>query len=216
MESSWPSPKFDGNFLPDTHNITNNGFEAKWKILHLNRNYPQQWKGNEFNFKGTDFGVELTTPVATYQKSMRTIKYAILIIALTFLIFFFTELRSRKKIHPLQYILIGLALVLFYSLLVSLSGHIRFGYAFLISALSIMLLIAGYSGYIFQKRKAGIQIFIFLGIIYAFIYTILQMESYALLAGNIGLFIILAIIMYVSRKINIIKTKVQAENNSDT
>lgn len=216
MQSSWPTPKFDGNFLPDTRNITDNGFEAEWKILHLNRNYPQQWKEQKFNFSDTDFGVELITQVATYQKSMRTIKYAILIIALTFLIFFFTELRSRKKIHPLQYILVGFALVLFFSLLVSLSEHIKFIYAFLISALSIMLLVGGYSGYIFRSRRTGVQVFVFLGIIYAFIYTILQMESYALLAGNIGLFIILAIIMWVSRKMNMRNTQNKPENPDDT
>lgn len=214
IESSWPSPKFDGNFLPDTHNITDEGFEAHWKILNMNRGFPQQWVEQEFNVHNTNFGLELITPVDTYQKSMRTIKYAILVIVLTFLIFFFSELRSKRKIHPLQYILVGLALVLFYSLLVSLSEHIAFGWAFLSSALSIMLLISVYSGYIFREIKTSTRVFFFLGIIYAFIFTLLQLENYALLAGNIGLFIILAVIMWVSRKMNWMKTKedTQAEN----
>lgn len=206
LSSSWADPKFDGEFLPDTHQITDKGFTAQWKILHLNRGYPQQWIENTFNLRDIGFGVELITPVDTYQKSMRTIKYAILVIALTFLIFFFSELRSKKKVHPLQYILVGLALVLFYSLLVSLSEHLLFGLAFMISALAIMLLIAFYSGFIFRSLKSGITVFAFLAVIYAFIYALLQLESYALLAGNIGLFIILGIIMWVSRKMNWLST----------
>ncbi len=215
ISSDWPAPKFDGAFLPDTHNITDEGFTAQWNILHLNRNYPQQWTGNEFNITGTAFGAELITPVDHYQKSMRTIKYAILVISLTFLIFFFTELRSKRKVHPLQYILVGLALVLFYSLLVALSDHIRFDISFLISSLSIVLLVSVFSGLVFRKRSAGIRVFLLLTLIYAFIFTLLQLESYALLAGNIGLFIILMVIMWISRKINNENPPEPSPNNSN-
>ena len=104
ISSSWASPSFDGSFLPDERNITESGFDAKWKVLHLNRNYPQQWKGNAQRILDSEFGVTLLLPVDEYQKTTRSAKYAIMFIALTFLIFFFVEILNKKRIHPVQYL----------------------------------------------------------------------------------------------------------------
>lgn len=202
LTSSWQDPNFNGAFLPKTRKITPNGFEAEWNILRLNRTYPQSWSKEKHEIKSSLFGVNLLIPVDHYQKTMRTVKYAILIIALTFLIFFFIEVLTNIKVHPIQYLLVGLALALFYMLLLSLSEHIGFDLAYLSGSLATIMLISFYIKSILKQNKlifiqAGILI-----ILYIFIYIILQLENYALLVGTIGLFATLAIIMFLSKKID--------------
>ncbi|MEL6718317.1 MAG: cell envelope integrity protein CreD, partial [Bacteroidota bacterium] len=126
LNSDWQTPSFKGAFLPDNRTINEDGFQATWEVLSLNRTYPQSWLGNNYGFSGSRFGVDLLIPVDYYQKSTRSAKYSILFVALTFLIFFFVEVLNGKRIHPIQYILVGLALVLFYTLLLALSEHIGF------------------------------------------------------------------------------------------
>jgi len=202
LESNWAHPSFSGASLPDEHNITKDGFTAHWKELHLNRNYPQQWLGNSHNVFDSSFGVDLLLAVDEYQKSTRSAKYAIMFISFTFLIFFFIEIRNKKRIHPIQFILVGLALTIFYALLLSLSEHIHFNNAYLIASASIIVMIGAYSITIFKNAKLTVLMSGVLILLYGFIYTILQLEDYALLMGSIGLFIVLAIIMYLSRKID--------------
>jgi inner membrane protein len=202
LNSPWASPSFDGAFLPDSSQISDKGFDAYWKILHLNRNYPQSWLNNKYQFVDSEFGLNLLLPVDNYTQTDRSIKYAILFIALTFLIFFFLELVNKVSVHPLQYILIGFALALFYILLLSISEHLTFYLAYLISALMTLGLIGWYSSSILKQAKLSALIVANLIILYSFIFTIIQMESYALLMGSIGLFVILTIIMYFSRKID--------------
>jgi inner membrane protein len=202
LESSWTTPSFDGAFLPDQRDISAKGFKAKWNVLHLNRNYPQQWRNSEYNVTSSGFGVKLLVPVDEYQKTTRSAKYAVMIIALTFILFFFSEVLNKKRIHPIQYLLVGIALCIFYTLLLSLSEHINFNLAYIISSIAVIGLITVYSLSIFNnKRMSGLMCLI-LVILYAFVFTILQLEDYALLMGSIGLFIVLAVIMYLSRKIN--------------
>ena len=202
LSSPWDTPSFGGAFLPEEHEITAEEFTASWEILDLNRNYPQSWIGNKHNVYASAFGVNLLIPVDEYQKSIRSAKYAILIIALTFMIFFFSEIFNKKRVHPIQYLLVGLALVLFYSLLISISEVFGFDLAYGISAGATTLLIVGYSRAILPtSRMASFQGFI-LAFLYLFVYTILQLEDYALLAGSVGLFVILSTIMYLSRKID--------------
>lgn len=110
--SKWPDPSFCGAFLPVERTITEQGFEAKWKILHLNRNYPQYWKGAGKDIGSSAFGVTLFKPVDIYQKTMRTAKYALMFIVFTFMAFFISEVMKKLKVHPLQYLLIGLAIIL--------------------------------------------------------------------------------------------------------
>lgn len=203
LASTWADPNFGGAFLPDEREVSDKGFTAEWKVLQLNRNFPQSWLGNvNQGVLSSAFGVNLLIPVDEYQKNSRSIKYAILFIALTFLIFFFSEVMNKKRIHPMQYLLVGLALVLFFSLLLSLTEHLNFNLAYFISSLLTILMVTLYSKHIFKNvqmslLQAGIMI-----IVYGFIFAILQLQDYSLLVGSIGLFIILAIVMFISRKID--------------
>lgn len=209
IKSKWKNPSFIGAFLPDKREINANGFSANWEVLHLNRSYPQNFRGAVQGISESSFGVNLIVPVDEYQKSMRSAKYAVMFITLTFLIFFFVQILNGVKIHPIQYIIVGLALCVFYTLLIALSEHIAFKYSYLISGISIISLITLYAKSIFNDKKLTAIICLILTILYLFIYSIIQMEDYALLMGSIGLFIVLAIIMYLSRKIDwyAIKTK---------
>src|SRR3989338_1289464 len=203
IKSNWRNPSFDGTFLPDERDVTDSGFTAKWKVLQFNRNYPQSFAElSNSSLIGSAFGVKLMVPVDQYQKTSRAVKYAILMIALTFLIFFFVEIFNRTRIHPFQYILVGLALVLFFTLLLSISEHLGFNYAYLISAASILLMTSLYTKTVFKNTRATIILSLILIAIYTFIYTILHLQDYPLLIGSIGLFFILAAVMFISRKIN--------------
>ena len=203
LASPWPNPSFNGAFLPDAREVNENGFSAQWKTLHLNRNYPQYWHGQATKeIADSAFGVELLIPVDEYQKTTRSVKYGIMLISLTFLIFFLVEMFNRKHIHPIQYILVGLALCIFYLLLLSLSEYINFNYAYLAASIATILLIAGYVKTVFKNNKLALMQSLILIIIYGFIYILLQLEDYALLMGSIGLFIVLAAVMYISRNID--------------
>ncbi|MBC7523609.1 MAG: cell envelope integrity protein CreD [Flavobacterium sp.] len=202
INSPWKTPSFNGAFLPDNRQITDKGFTANWNILHLNRNYPQSWIGSKYQVNESLFGIDLLLPVDNYQKAFRSIRYAILFIAFTFLTFFFIEILNRIFIHPIQYILIGIALIVFYTLLLSISEHLTFNLAFIISAFATLLLIAGYIKAILKSTQLTYLIIGILSILYTFIYVIIQLEDYALLIGSIGIFIILALVMYFSRKID--------------
>lgn len=202
ISSNWTNPSFGGEFLPDSREINNEGFQSFWNILHLNRNYPQSWSDNEHAITYSAFGVNLLLPVDRYQKSMRVVKYAILFLAFTFLVFFFIEVMNKVFIHPIQYILVGIAIVVFYTLLLAISEHIAFNTSYLISAVLTLTLITAYVLSILKSRKIAMLILGILGILYGFIFTIIQLQDYALLIGSIGIFIILAIVMFYSRKID--------------
>tara|TARA_R110000850_G_scaffold147130_1_gene269315 strand:+ start:24871 stop:26217 length:1347 start_codon:yes stop_codon:yes gene_type:complete len=204
ISSDWQDPGFDGAFLPVEREVSDAGFTARWKVLELNRNYPQFWLGNRNtgDLKQSAFGVNLLLPANDYRKSMRSVKYALLAISLTFLTFFLVEIFNRRKLHPLQYIMIGLALVLFYTLLVSISEHTNFNTAYLISGITIISIIALYARAILQSTKQTLVLVIILCFTYAFVYVTLQLQDYALLIGSIGLTAILAFTMYITRKIN--------------
>jgi len=204
LSSPWPSPKFVGNFLPDERNVDKDGFQANWKVLQLNRPFPQSFVGNQqaHALQESTFGVDFLISLDDYQKSIRSVKYAGMTIALTFLIFFLVELLNKKKIHPLQYALVGLGLCLFYILLVSFSEHMLFNTAFFIAASAIITMIGLYSMSIFQEKKHVIILIFSLICVYLFLFTTLQLADYALLIGSIGLFIVLSITMYFTRKID--------------
>ena len=200
--STWSDPSFMGAFIPDEKTINESGFTADWNVLHLNRNYPQKWRGESFRLNPSSFGVNLLVPVDHYQKSTRSAKYAVMFIALTFLIFFFVEILNRKRIHPIQYILVGLALCIFYTILVALSEHISFNMAYIASAIAVIALISLYASSFFKSTKLTLLCTLVLVILYGFLFTLLQLQDYALLLGSFGLFVTLAIVMYLSRNIN--------------
>ncbi len=202
MHSGWSNPSFNGAFLPDSREISAAGFNANWNVLHLNRNFPQIWSGARYNTTESAFGVDLLLPVDNYQKSHRSIRYAILFIGFTFLVFFFIEVLNKIFIHPVQYILVGIALIVFFTLLLALSEHILFNPAYISSALATLLLIAGYIRAILKSWKLTGLITGILTVLYSFIFVIIQLQDYALLIGSIGVFVILALTMYFSRKID--------------
>lgn len=202
VASTWTTPSFNGSFLPDENKVSKDGFTAHWNVLNLNRNYPQSWVGSRYNIKYSSFGVDLILPVDNYQKSHRSIKYAILFIGLTFLVFFFIEVFQSTFIHPIQYILVGIALVIFYTLLLAISEYLKFNISFFISAMATLILISGYVKAILKSTKLTGFIAGLLSILYIFIFVIIQLEDFALLIGSIGVFVILALIMYFSRKID--------------
>lgn len=202
ISSGWNNPSFTGSFLPEIREITSDGFNAQWKVLHLNRNYPQRWIGTRYKITPSSFGVNLLLPVDEYQKTMRTAKYAIMFIALTFLSFFMIELLNKKIIHPIQYLLIGFALLVFYTLLLSFSEHIVFKYAYLIASSGILILITTYTKSVLSSNLQTGMIAGILTILYGYLYIVLQLQDYALLMGSLGLFLILAIVMYLTRKID--------------
>lgn len=202
LESEWTDPSFDGAFLPDSRKVNEAGFEATWDVLHLNRPYPQRFRGQTTGIYASAFGVSLIVPVDEYQKSMRSAKYAALFITLTFLIFFFVQILNKIRIHPIQYIMVGLALCVFYTLLIALSEHLPFNLSYLISSVAIIVMVTLYARVISKNNRTTQIIALILAILYLCIFSIIQMQDYALLMGSIGLFIVLAIVMYLSRKID--------------
>lgn len=206
LKANWSTPSFTGNYLPNNRNVTEKDFSAQWQVLNLNRNYSQVMMDySGANIKEVDnssFGVNFKIPVEQYQQSMRSAKYAILIILLTFGVIFFTEIMNKTRIHALQYLLVGLALCLFYSLLLSFSEHIGFNPAYLISAALTIMLVGGYMFGIIKKKKPALIMSGLLSILYLYIFILIQLETFALLAGSLGLFCILALVMYFSKKID--------------
>ncbi|MRX64978.1 cell envelope integrity protein CreD [Maribacter luteus] len=204
MHSDWHSPSFNGNYLPndETKKISDNGFEAHWTVLETNRQFGQQFFNNLPNLNKFAFGTSLIIPIDDYQKTERTSKYGILIIGLTLLVFLLIQIISKIAIHPFQYFMIGLALVMFYTLLISISEHQNFLLAYVIAGVSVVGLITAYSKTILKNKKFPLLVFGSLTALYAFIFVIIQLENYALLVGSIGLFIILGIVMFTSKKID--------------
>lgn len=202
IKSNWTDKSFIGNFLPFDKTETTAGFDAKWKVLQINRPFSQQFFNKLPNLNEFTFGVNFMIPVDQYQQSERTAKYGYLVIFLTFIIFFLIQNLSKIDIHPFQYLMIGLALTMFYTLLISISEHSNFLKAYLIASVSVISLITLYSKSILKNIKFPLLILTSLASLYTFIYVIIQLENYALLVGSIGLFIILGGVMYVSRKID--------------
>ena len=203
ISSNWKTANFMGEFLPyNSDKINENGFDAKWKVLDINRPFPQQHFDDIPYLQEYDFGVNFKIPVDEYQKSERSAKYGFLVISLTFLIFFLIQTISKIHMHPFQYLMIGLALVMFYTLLVSISEHSNFLKAYVVAIIAVIGLISLYAKSILKSTKFMSFIAVSLTILYAFIFIIIQLESYALLVGSIGLFVILATVMYTSRKID--------------
>jgi inner membrane protein len=201
LTGPWADPSFDGEFLPETREINEKGFTASWKVLHFNRPFSQQWTGANQELSGADFGMKLLVPVDQYQKSIRTSKYSVLIILLTFIALFLIEITQRVRIHPFQYILIGAALIIYYTLLLSFSEHLGYNIAYIISSVVTVLLISLYSTTFFPNKKLSSLFSVLLILSYTFIFVIILQQDFSLLLGSIGLFIIISLLMYFSRKV---------------
>ena len=202
IASTWTNPSFDGNFIPLSSTVNEKGFNVDWQVQNLNRNYPQSWKDTKFDIDASAFGINLLQPVDSYSMTTRSVKYAILFIALSFALYFFIEIIQKRNVHPGQYVLVGLALCIFYTLLLSISEYLPFSVAYLISTMATVILITTYSKTLFASWKiAGFLGGVLLAL-YGFIYVLIQLQDGALIFGSIGLFVLLAIIMYYSRKID--------------
>lgn len=201
MASNWPAPSFTGNFLPDQRRIDSSGFSAQWNVLHLSRNLSQSWLGFQKDISNSSFGVSLHSGTDVYQKTTRTAKYGVMFILFTFTAFFLAEIIHGRRMHPIQYLLVGVAVIIFYVLLLALSEHVGFNSAFCISALAVVGLIGGYTRSI-VGRKMAIVVSCILSILYGYLFITLQQEDYALLVGSIGLFMTLAAVMYLTRSID--------------
>jgi len=202
ISGPWASPSFNGEFLPNSREVNEEGFRAEWKVLHYNRPFAQEWLGEGKDLAGYDFGVELLIPVEQYQKSMRTSKYGHLVILLSFISLFLVEISQKIKIHPFQYILIGAALIIYYSLLLSLSEQIGYSPAYFISCLATVSLLTLYSKTFLRPAKLVALFSVLLVVFYSFIFIIIIQQDFSLLIGSIGLFIVVGALMYLTRKIN--------------
>jgi len=204
VDSDWDSPSFNGTFAANTatKKVDKKGFHADWKILDINRSFAQQYANKIPNLNEYSFGVKLIETVDEYQQNERASKYGFLVIGLTFLIFFLIQSISKINIHIFQYSMIGIALVMFYTLLISITEHSSFSLAYGIAGTAVVALITLYSVSILKNRKFPMFIGISLSVLYTFIFVIIQLEDYALLVGSTGLFLILAAVMYFSRKID--------------
>jgi inner membrane protein len=201
INGQWPSPSFIGSFSPES-TVDKKQFNASWNILSFNRDIPETWSDNNVaNLGDNSFGVNLIETVDHYQQNMRSAKYALMFIALTFIVFFFVEIFTRKPIQFFQYVLVGIALILFYSLLLSLSEQIGFAWAYLVSSAVTILITTVYFHSLIKQKSATFILAGIMLILYAFLYIILQVEDFALLIGSIFLFVILGVIMFVSNKI---------------
>lgn len=201
LRGDWGDPSFDGEFLPESREVSKNAFSASWKILHFNRPFPQQWTGDGQELAAADFGVNLLMPVDQYQKSIRTAKYAILVILLTFMALFLVEVTENVRIHPFQYILIGAALIVYYTLLLSLSEHVGYNTAYILSSLATVALVGSYSSTFFTHSKLVVLFSTLLATFYGFLYVIILQQDFSLLIGSIGLFVMVGMLMFFSRKV---------------
>src|SRR5690606_15213816 len=161
--------------------VKENDCAAVWSILHYNRPFPQQWTGNQTVLDGSEFGVNLLVPVDQYQKSTRTSKYAILIILLTFVSLFMVEIIRKITIHPFQYALIGAALIIYYTLLLSISEHLGFNAAYWIATAATVLLVSWYARTFLNEASHTILFSLMLTVFYAFIFVIILQQDFSLL-----------------------------------
>jgi inner membrane protein len=205
ISSPWKSPNFNGAYLPASRSLTDQGFDAEWRVISMARAYPQRWRGGEIEpqtVRSSGFGVSLMTPVDTYLKVTRALKYGLLFLFLPFFTLFLFEVFSTGRIHPLQYLFVGFANCIFYFLLLSLSEHIAFGLAYGIAGICATGLITAYTAAIVRSGKKGMVMLPVLGAAYGFLAVVLNSEDYALLFGSIGLFLILAVVMLLTRRVD--------------
>ena len=204
--SNFTHPNFQGNWLPNDRAITAQGFRATWAMPSLGRNYPQTWvtpsTGMKEAIEKSRFGVELVNPVDPYRMAERSVKYAALFILLTFTSIWLVEVLAGVRVHPIQYLMIGAALCVFYLLELSLSEHITFPAAYATATLAIVAMVAAYGRVVLRERRRALAVSAGVAALYGYLYVLLTNEDFALLIGSIGLFVVLAGIMILTRRVN--------------
>jgi inner membrane protein len=203
VSSPWPHPDFRGEFLPTTREVTSNGFNASWKVSSLSSNAQSKFESNNaWELEEQGLVVKLINPVEPYTLATRATKYGFLFIALSFAAFFFLEMLKTLRVHPMQYLLVGMSMALFFLLLLSLSEHMSFGISYAIAAGASLGLLAFYLCFVLKSMRLGLGIAVLLGILFSCLYGLLLSEDHALLLGSVLLFICLATTMVLSRKLD--------------
>jgi inner membrane protein len=209
IRGDWGSPSFDGSFLPATRTVSraHNGqaakFDAAWTVPFIARGIPAAASFDSLSKLGAeDVGVSFVEPANPYQSVGRSLKYALLFVGLVFLAYFLFETTTGKRVHPAQYVLIGLAQIIFYLLLLSISEHVGFDFGFLIAAGATVGLISAYAGWVFESRLQGVRAFAAFSFLYGLIYILMRLEDYALLVGALASFAAIALVMYFTRRID--------------
>ncbi|MBN2328673.1 MAG: cell envelope integrity protein CreD [Candidatus Omnitrophica bacterium] len=211
IQSNWSAPSFQGNWLPTQRDFSDQGFNAAWNIPFLGRDYPQKWwkdSGIEKKIASSLFGVRFIAPVDHYRMAQRSIKYEILFLVLTFAAFWLFEILIHVRIHSVQYLLVGVGMCMFYLLELSLAEHIGFIPAYVCASASVITLVSTYCIAVLKGKRRAAIIAAVTTVLYGYLYILLMNQDYALLIGSIGLFLILAAIMYLTRKIDWYSTKV--------
>ncbi|CAM2928585.1 cell envelope integrity protein CreD [Rariglobus hedericola] len=207
LASTWADPSFDGGYLPTEREVGLEGFNASWRVSYYGRSFPQQWvEGGDGQpsvekIEETAFGVSLMEPVNAYRTVERAIKYGVLFVTLVFTTFFLFEAVCRVRLSSLNYLLVGAALCLFYLGLLALAEFLVFGVAYAVAAGASTVLIALYARRILKNDRRAVLVGGMLGGVYAYLYFVLQMEDFALLAGTGALFAVLAAVMFATRRL---------------
>ena len=206
LRSAWPHPSFIGRFLPETRTVSEQGFEASWRMSDLGSNVRQAFQRCVQSkcdaYQAGSFGVSLIHAVDVYQQTYRALHYGILFVVLTFALFFLYEVIAGLRVHPIQYALVGFALIAFFLLLLALAEHVGFGLAYLIGAGGCIALIGAYVRYVLGSPRRALSLMALLGVLYAALYVVLGSEDYALLMGALLVFAALAAFMLITRRLD--------------
>lgn len=205
LEADYSHPSFQGNWLPDDFNVTSTSFQATWAIPFIGRNYPQSWDSRtemRDQISASRFGVQLVNPVDHYTMAERSVKYAGLFILLTLAVIWLVEVMAGLRVHPIQYLMVGGALCLFYLLELSLSEHLGFVTAYCLASAAVVAMIASYSLVVLRRTRHALVVATSVALLYGYLFILLRNEDYALLIGSIGLFVALAGVMYTTRHVD--------------
>ncbi len=203
MQGDWPSPGFDGGFLPETRTVTRDGFSAEWSVPYIARGVRAEGPSDSITgLDATALGVSFVTVADPYQSVSRSLKYAPLFLGLVFLSYFIFEVTTGRRVHPAQYILVGVAQIIFYLLLLSFAERIGFDFGFLIAGVATVGLLSANACWVFASRLQGIRALVIFTMLYLLIYMLLRMEDNALLIGAIASFTAVAAAMYCTRAID--------------
>jgi inner membrane protein len=203
ITGDWPSPGFNGGFLPVNRNVAASGFSGEWSVPFIARGVRAEGQGNSIaGLESTNMAVSFIEVADPYQSVSRSLKYVLLFLGLLFLSYFIFEVTTGRRVHPAQYILVGFAQIIFYLLLLSFAERIGFDFGFLIAGVATVSLLSANAGWIFASRVHGLRALASFSLLYALIYLLLRLEDNALLVGAVASFLAVAAVMYFTRKID--------------
>jgi inner membrane protein len=203
VQGTWPSPGFDGGFLPVSRTLSRNGFTAEWSVPFIARGVRAEGEGDSITgLDASALGVSFIEVADPYQSVNRSLKYVLLFLGLVFLSYFIFEVTTGKRVHPAQYVLVGMAQIIFYLLLLSLAERIGFDFGFLLGGTATVILLSANAGWVFSSRSQHIRAFAIFTLLYALIYVLLRLEDNALLVGAIASFLAVSAAMYFTRGID--------------